>query len=32
MAFALLNVTPMVVAFLGFQRYFVQGFVRSGLR
>jgi ABC-type glycerol-3-phosphate transport system permease component len=31
MAFALLNVTPMVLAFLGFQRYFVQGFVRSGI-
>ena len=27
MAFALLNVTPMVVLFLVFQRYFVQGFV-----
>jgi multiple sugar transport system permease protein len=32
MAFALLNVTPMVVLFLVFQRYFVQGFTRSGLR
>ena len=32
MAFALINVTPMVVLFLAFQRYFVQGFARSGLR
>jgi ABC-type glycerol-3-phosphate transport system permease component len=32
MAFALLNVTPMVVLFLVFQRYFVQGFARSGIR
>ncbi len=32
MAFALLNVTPMVVLFLIFQRYFVQGFARSGIR
>jgi multiple sugar transport system permease protein len=32
MAFALLNVVPMIVVFLGFQRYFVQGFVRSGIR
>ncbi len=32
MAFALLNVTPMVVLFLIFQRYFVQGFSRSGIR
>lgn len=32
MAFALLNVTPMVVLFLIFQRYFVQGFTRSGIR
>ncbi len=32
MAFALLNVTPMVVLFLAFQRYFVQGFARSGIR
>jgi multiple sugar transport system permease protein/alpha-1,4-digalacturonate transport system permease protein len=32
MAFALVNVLPMVVVFLVFQRYFVQGFSRSGLR
>ncbi|MCJ1695510.1 carbohydrate ABC transporter permease [Rathayibacter caricis] len=32
MAFALINVVPMVVLFLVFQRYFVQGFSRSGLR
>lgn len=32
MAFALLNVTPMVVLFLVFQRHFVQGFARSGIR
>ena len=32
MAFALLNVAPMVVLFLIFQRYFVQGFARSGIR
>ncbi|NQX15349.1 carbohydrate ABC transporter permease [Rathayibacter sp. VKM Ac-2857] len=32
MAFALVNVLPMVVLFLIFQRYFVQGFSRSGLR
>jgi ABC-type glycerol-3-phosphate transport system permease component len=32
MAFALLNVAPMVVLFLVFQRYFVQGFARSGIR
>ena len=32
MAFALVNVVPMVVVFLVFQRYFVQGFSRSGLR
>jgi multiple sugar transport system permease protein/alpha-1,4-digalacturonate transport system permease protein len=32
MAFALLNVAPMVVLFLAFQRYFVQGFARSGIR
>ncbi|MGI8458568.1 MAG: carbohydrate ABC transporter permease [Propionibacteriaceae bacterium] len=32
MAFALLNVTPMVILFLVFQRYFVQGFARSGIR
>ena len=32
MAFALIDVTPMVVLFLIFQRYFVQGFARSGIR
>lgn len=32
MAFALINVAPMVVLFLLFQRYFVQGFARSGIR
>ncbi|RLV48378.1 carbohydrate ABC transporter permease [Nocardioides mangrovicus] len=32
MAFALIDVVPMVVVFLVFQRYFVQGFARSGLR
>lgn len=32
MAFALLDVVPIVVVFLVFQRWFVQGFARSGLR
>ena len=32
MAFALITVLPIVVIFLVFQRYFVQGFARSGLR
>ncbi|MEO6881040.1 MAG: carbohydrate ABC transporter permease, partial [Mycobacteriaceae bacterium] len=32
MAFALISVSPMVVLFLIFQRYFVQGFARSGIR
>ncbi len=32
MAFALLNVTPMLILFLVFQRYFVQGFARTGIR
>ncbi|MER7073911.1 carbohydrate ABC transporter permease [Terrabacter sp. NPDC000476] len=32
MAFALVNVGPMVLLFLVFQRYFVQGFARSGIR
>ncbi len=32
MAFALLNVTPMIVLFIVFQRYFIQGFARSGIR
>lgn len=32
MAFALIDVVPMVLLFLGFQRFFVQGFARTGLR
>ena len=32
MAFALIDVAPMVVLFLIFQRWFVQGFARSGIR
>lgn len=32
MAFALIDVVPMVVLFLVFQRFFVQGFARSGIR
>ena len=32
MAFAFVNVLPMVVLFLVFQRYFVQGFARSGIK
>ena len=32
MAFALIDVLPMVVLFLVFQRWFVQGFARSGIR
>lgn len=32
MALALISVLPMVVLFLVFQRYFVQGFARSGIR
>ncbi len=32
MAFALLSVSPMVVLFLFFQRWFVQGFARSGIQ
>lgn len=32
MALALISVIPMVVLFLLFQRYFVQGFARSGIR
>jgi multiple sugar transport system permease protein len=32
MAFALVNVVPIVVVFLVFQRWFVQGFTRSGIR
>jgi multiple sugar transport system permease protein len=32
MALALISVLPMVVLFLLFQRYFVQGFARSGIR
>lgn len=32
MAMALISVVPMVLLFLFFQRYFVQGFARSGIR
>jgi multiple sugar transport system permease protein len=32
MAFALINVAPMLAVFLVFQRFFVRGFVTSGLR
>ncbi|MEH0111094.1 carbohydrate ABC transporter permease [Tersicoccus sp. MR15.9] len=32
MAFALIDVVPIVVVFLLFQRFFVQGFARSGIR
>jgi multiple sugar transport system permease protein len=32
MAFALLDVLPILVVFLVFQRWFVQGFARSGIR
>ncbi len=32
MAFALIDVVPIVVVFLAFQRFFVQGFARAGLR
>lgn len=32
MAFALINVVPMVLLFLVFQRYFVQGLARSGIK
>ncbi len=32
MALALISVLPMVVLFLAFQRYFVQGFARTGIR
>jgi len=32
MAFALLDVAPRVAIFLIFQRYFIQGFARSGIR
>jgi len=32
MALALVSVIPMVILFLAFQRYFVQGFARSGIR
>lgn len=32
MAFALLSVLPIVLLFLFFQRYFVQGFTRSGIK
>jgi multiple sugar transport system permease protein len=32
MALALLSVVPMVALFLGFQKYFVQGFARTGIK
>jgi len=32
MALALISVLPMVILFLIFQRYFVQGFTRTGIR
>jgi multiple sugar transport system permease protein len=32
MALALISVLPMVLLFLFFQKYFVQGFARSGIR
>ena len=32
MALALISVLPMVILFLVFQRYFVQGFARSGIK
>jgi multiple sugar transport system permease protein len=32
MTVALLDVTPMVIPFLVFQRCFVQGFARAGIR
>lgn len=32
MAFALINVVPIAIVFLVFQRYFVAGFARSGIR
>lgn len=32
MAFALIAVAPMILLFVVFQRYFVQGFARSGIR
>lgn len=32
MALALVSVLPMVILFLAFQRYFVQGFARSGIK
>lgn len=32
MALALISVLPMVVLFLAFQRYFVQGFARTGIK
>ena len=32
MAMALVSVLPMVLLFLFFQRYFVQGFARSGIK
>lgn len=32
MAYALLNVVPIAIVFLVFQRYFVAGFARSGIK
>ena len=32
MAMALISVIPMVILFIAFQRYFVQGFARTGIR
>lgn len=32
MALALISVIPMVILFIAFQRYFVQGFARTGIR
>jgi multiple sugar transport system permease protein len=32
MALALVSVLPMIIVFLAFQRYFVQGFARSGIK
>jgi ABC-type glycerol-3-phosphate transport system permease component len=32
MAMSLLMIAPMVILFVAFQRYFVQGFARSGIK
>ncbi len=32
MAFALINVVPMALLFLFFQKYFIAGFARSGIK